>query len=82
MELDDGAFPLLQGVVATTDPVTAFRGVDAIVMVGAFPRKKGRYSFLLVLINARNGEKRLVAEECCHLQRARCLDRTIRFQIC
>jgi hypothetical protein len=33
MELNDGAFPLLHGIVATTDPVTAFTGVDAIVMV-------------------------------------------------
>lgn len=41
MELNDGAFPLLHGIVATTDPVVAFTGVDAIVMVGAFPRLKG-----------------------------------------
>lgn len=41
MELDDGAFPLLQGIVATTDPVTAFRGVDVVILVGAFPRQKG-----------------------------------------
>eukprot|EP01126_Amoeba_proteus_P021438 TRINITY_DN2177_c0_g1_i6.p1 TRINITY_DN2177_c0_g1~~TRINITY_DN2177_c0_g1_i6.p1 ORF type:complete len:370 (-),score=60.09 TRINITY_DN2177_c0_g1_i6:102-1211(-) len=41
MELDDGAFPLLVGIVATTDPVTAFKDVNVIVMVGAFPRQKG-----------------------------------------
>lgn len=41
MELNDGAFPLLHGLVATTDPKLAFAGVDAIVMVGAFPRLKG-----------------------------------------
>jgi malate dehydrogenase len=41
MELNDGAFPLLHGIVATTDPIQAFTGVDAIVMVGAFPRLKG-----------------------------------------
>jgi len=41
MELIDGAYPLLAGVVATTDPVEAFTGVDAIIMVGAFPRLKG-----------------------------------------
>lgn len=41
MELNDGAFPLLHGIVATIDPVTAFTAVDAIVMVGAFPRLAG-----------------------------------------
>lgn len=41
MELNDGAFPLLHGIVGTVDPVTAFTGVDAIVMVGAFPRLAG-----------------------------------------
>jgi malate dehydrogenase len=35
MELNDGAFPLLHGIVGTVDPVTAFTGVDAIVMVSA-----------------------------------------------
>lgn len=41
MELIDGAYPLLAGIVATTDPVEAFTGVEAIIMVGAFPRLKG-----------------------------------------
>lgn len=41
MELDDGAFPLLEGIIATTDQVTAFKGVDVVIMVGAFPRSKG-----------------------------------------
>jgi len=41
MELNDGAFPLLHGMVATADPVLAFTNVDAIVMVGAFPRLAG-----------------------------------------
>jgi len=41
MELYDGAFPLLEGVLATTDPVQAFTGVEAIIMVGSFPRIKG-----------------------------------------
>jgi len=41
MELIDGAFPLLAGVVVTTDPIEAFTGVNAIIMVGAFPRLKG-----------------------------------------
>jgi malate dehydrogenase len=41
MELIDGAYPLLSGIVVTTDPVQAFNGVEAIIMVGAFPRLKG-----------------------------------------
>lgn len=41
MELIDAAFPLLQGVVATTDVVEACKGVDIAIMVGGFPRKEG-----------------------------------------
>ena len=41
MELVDAAFPLLHGVVATTDPEIAFEGVDYAILVGGFPRKKG-----------------------------------------
>jgi len=41
MELIDGAFPLLRGILATIDPVAAFTNVDVIIMVGAFPRLKG-----------------------------------------
>ena len=41
MELVDAAFPLLAGVVATTDPAVAAKGVDVAVMVGGFPRKAG-----------------------------------------
>lgn len=41
MELVDAAFPLLHGVVATTDPEVAFAGVDYAILVGGFPRKKG-----------------------------------------
>ncbi|KAL5701924.1 malate dehydrogenase [Ranunculus cassubicifolius] len=40
MELVDAAFPLLKGVVATTDVVEACTGVN-ILMVGGFPRKEG-----------------------------------------
>jgi malate dehydrogenase len=40
MELDDGAFPLLEGIVATTDPATAFKAVDIVILVGASPRTK------------------------------------------
>ncbi|KAI0501277.1 hypothetical protein KFK09_016221 [Dendrobium nobile] len=41
MELVDAAFPLLKGVVATTDVVEAFTGVNIAVMVGGFPLQEG-----------------------------------------
>lgn len=41
MELRDCAFPLLQGIVATDDLDTAFRGADYALLVGARPRGPG-----------------------------------------
>lgn len=41
MELEDGAFPLLAGVVCTDDPKVAFRDADLCLLVGAKPRGKG-----------------------------------------
>ena len=41
MELDDCAFPLLAGTVATDDPNVAFKDVDYALLVGAMPRKDG-----------------------------------------
>jgi malate dehydrogenase len=41
MELDDCAFPLLAGVVATDDANVAFKGVDYALLVGARPRGPG-----------------------------------------
>ncbi len=41
MELDDCAFPLLQGIVCTDDPETAFRDADYALLVGARPRGPG-----------------------------------------
>ncbi len=41
MELEDCAFPLLQGVVITDDPKVAFKDTDVAVLVGARPRSKG-----------------------------------------
>ena len=41
MELEDCAFPLLQGVVITDDPKVAFKDVDYALLVGARPRSKG-----------------------------------------
>jgi malate dehydrogenase len=41
MELDDCAFPLLQGIVATDDANVAFKDVDYALLVGARPRGAG-----------------------------------------
>jgi len=41
MELVDGAYPLLKGIVTTIDVKEAFLHVDVAILVGAFPRKKG-----------------------------------------
>ncbi len=41
MELEDGAYGLLDGVVASIDPMVAFRDVDVCVLLGGFPRKAG-----------------------------------------
>jgi len=41
MELSDCAFPLLENVVVTDDPETAFDGVNWAILVGAKPRTKG-----------------------------------------
>ncbi len=41
MELDDCAFPLLEGVISGSDPMKVFEGVEWAIMVGAKPRSKG-----------------------------------------
>ena len=41
MELEDCAFPLLAGMVATDDPNVAFKDADVCLLVGARPRSKG-----------------------------------------
>jgi malate dehydrogenase len=41
MELDDCAFRLLAGTVATDDAARAFDGTDYALLVGAMPRKQG-----------------------------------------
>ncbi len=41
MELEDCAFPLLRGVVATSDPEVAFDGTSWALLVGSVPRKAG-----------------------------------------
>ncbi|MDH3319740.1 MAG: malate dehydrogenase [Betaproteobacteria bacterium] len=41
MELDDCAFPLLQGMLAASDPMAAFKDADIALLVGARPRGPG-----------------------------------------
>lgn len=41
MELEDCAFPLLEGIVQTDDPDTAFGDAGVALLVGAMPRKAG-----------------------------------------
>jgi malate dehydrogenase len=41
MELDDCAFPLLAGMVPSSDPMVAFKDADLALLVGARPRSKG-----------------------------------------
>jgi len=52
MELDDCAFPLLQGIVQTSDEKTAFEGADYALLVGAKPRSKGMERGDLLSANA------------------------------
>jgi malate dehydrogenase len=53
MELDDCAFPLLRGVVATASLDEGFRGVNWALLVGSVPRKAGMERKDLLGINGR-----------------------------
>jgi malate dehydrogenase len=53
MEIDDCAFPLLAGMVATDDPKTAFRDCDVALLVGARPRGPGMERKDLLAENAK-----------------------------
>jgi malate dehydrogenase len=52
MELEDCAFPLLRGVVTTSDPSEAFDGAAWALMVGAMPRREGMERRDLLSANA------------------------------
>jgi malate dehydrogenase len=52
MELEDCAFPLLAGMVGTSDPMVAFKDVDVALLVGAMPRGPGMERKDLLLKNA------------------------------
>lgn len=52
MELQDCAFPLLAGMVATDDPEVAFKDADIAILVGARPRGPGMERADLLQANA------------------------------
>jgi len=52
MELDDCAFPLLAGMEAHADPMTAFKDTDYALLVGARPRGPGMERADLLAANA------------------------------
>ncbi len=52
MELNDCAFPLVAGVVATDDPNVAFKDTDYAILVGARPRGPGMERSDLLKANA------------------------------
>jgi malate dehydrogenase len=52
MELDDCAFPLLAGIEAHGDPLTAFKDTDYALLVGARPRGPGMERADLLAANA------------------------------
>jgi malate dehydrogenase len=53
MELRDGACPLLEEIVATTDPKRAFEGADWTLCVGSIPRKPGMERSELLGLNGK-----------------------------
>src|SRR6516165_9144437 len=53
MELDDCAFPLLKGIVATSSLDEGFKGVNWALLVGAVPRKQGMERKDLLGINGK-----------------------------
>jgi len=64
MELDDCAFPLLDGIVATSDLNEGFSGVNWALLVGSVPRKAGMERGDLLGINGKIfiGQGRAIAE--------------------
>ncbi|MGH9128893.1 MAG: malate dehydrogenase [Acidimicrobiales bacterium] len=51
MELEDCAFPLLAGVVATSEPAVGFGGVSWALLVGSAPRRAGMERGELLAVN-------------------------------
>ena len=52
MEIDDCAFPLVQGIVATDEPNVAFKDTDIALLVGSRPRTAGMERSDLLEANA------------------------------
>ena len=52
MELQDCAFPLLVGMEAHSDPMTAFKDVDYAMLIGSRPRGPGMERAELLAVNA------------------------------
>ncbi len=52
MELQDCAFPLLVGIEAHSDPMTAFKDVDYALLIGSRPRGPGMERAELLAVNA------------------------------
>jgi len=52
MELEDCAFPLLAGMQAHSDPMTAFKDVDYALLIGSRPRGPGMERAELLAVNA------------------------------
>lgn len=53
MELEDCAFPLLKGIVATSDLAEGFRNVNWALLIGAAPRKAGMERRDLLSLNGK-----------------------------
>ncbi|TRZ66794.1 MAG: malate dehydrogenase [Comamonadaceae bacterium] len=52
MELQDCAFPLLAGMEAHSDPMTAFKDIDYALLIGSRPRGPGMERAELLAVNA------------------------------
>jgi malate dehydrogenase len=51
LEIEDGAYPLVEKVIATHDYAEGFAGIQAAFLVGGFPRKQGMERKELLQIN-------------------------------
>ena len=51
MELEDCAFPLLAGMEAHSDPMTAFKDIDYALLIGSRPRGPGMERAELLAVN-------------------------------
>jgi hypothetical protein len=72
MELEDCAFPLLAGMEAHSDPMTAFKDTDYALLVGARPRGPGMERADLLAANAHLHRPGQGPERRGQPQRARC----------